>query len=119
MIVFKIFPVLCSITLGHALLSASKNSLTLLNGNFPTTANESTNATTPDNPLPLVVRCSGQHFGWSPSISDCESAKANIVPEVVQYTWGERRTGLSDEVFPLPFRVMGGELTAVSFGRQE
>ena len=114
-----ILPTLCSIILGQALVSASKNSLILPDGNFPTTANESTNATAPDNALPLVVRCSGQHFGWSPSISDCESAKANIVPEVVQYTWGERHTGFSDDVFPLPFRVMGGEPTTVSFGREE
>ena len=60
------------------------------------------------NPLPLDIKCSGSHFGWRPSISDCESAKDYIAPDSTRYPWGQRRTGLGDNVFPLPYRVMGG-----------
>ena len=71
--------------------------------------NLSTNISlTGDTPRPLDIKCSGDHFGWSPSISDCESAKGYIVPDSTRYAWGERRTGLGDSVFPLPYRIMGG-----------
>ena len=59
----------------------------------------------------LDISCNGEHFGYGPSISDCESAKQHIAPEMVQHTWGERHSGLDNTVFPLPYRVMGGEPT--------
>ena len=67
------------------------------------------NASLTAGPLPLDIKCSGAHFGWSPSISDCESAKGYIVPDSTQYPWGQRQSGLGDDVFPLPYRIMGGK----------
>ena len=65
------------------------------------------NASSPDNPA-LVIRCSGEHFGFNPDLTDCGSAKEYITPDIEQRTWGARHSGLGPETFPLPFRMMGG-----------
>lgn len=57
----------------------------------------------------LRITCSGEHFGVNPNIVDCESAKEYMTPDSVQYTWGTRHTGLGPNVFPLPYRIMGGQ----------
>ena len=63
----------------------------------------------------LLIRCNGEHFGVNPNIADCASAKEYISPDSVQYTWGQRHSGLETTVFPLPYRIMGGQLSATSF----
>ena len=63
----------------------------------------------------LLIRCNGEHFGVNPNIADCASAKEYISPDSVQYTWGERHSGLETTVFPLPYRIMGGQLSATMF----
>ena len=68
------------------------------------------NTSVTTDPLPLDIKCSGSHFGWRPSLSDCQSAKEYIAPDSTRYPWGQRKMGLGDNVFPLPYRVMGGEL---------
>ena len=55
------------------------------------------------------IHCSGEHFGINPNIADCQSAKEYISPDSVQYTWGARHSGLEPDVFPLPYRIMGGQ----------
>lgn len=55
------------------------------------------------------ISCSGEHFGFNPNIADCESAKEYITPDSVQYSWGDRHTGLPRTTFPLPYRIMGGQ----------
>ena len=67
----------------------------------------SLNASSPDNPA-RFIQCSGQLFGFNPDLADCGSAKEYISPDVKQYPWGARHTGLGPEVFPLPWRMMGG-----------
>lgn len=57
----------------------------------------------------LKIQCSGQHFGVNPNIADCQSAKEYLSPDFVQYTWGLRHTGLGEDIFPLPYRIMGGQ----------
>ena len=66
------------------------------------------NASTPENPV-LNIQCSGEHFGYHPNIADCHSALDHISPDLVQRTWGQRHSGLGPTVFPLPFRIMGGQ----------
>lgn len=56
------------------------------------------------------ITCSGEHFGLSPNVEDCHSARRQFPSDVTQRTWGQRHTGLSEPYFPLPYRVMGGEL---------
>lgn len=58
----------------------------------------------------LDILCSGKHFGFHPSFLDCQAAQQTIIPDMTQHIFGERHTGLGDDVFPLPFRVMGGML---------
>ncbi|KAF6236258.1 hypothetical protein HO173_005889 [Letharia columbiana] len=73
--------------------------------------NSNTTSSTPNasstEDAALDIRCSGEHFGFNPNIIDCESAKEHVTPDSVQYTWGNRHTGLEAIVFPLPFRIMG------------
>lgn len=57
----------------------------------------------------LEITCNGEYFGFNPSISDCQSALNHIAPDYEQFLWGLRHTGLGDSVFPLPYRMMGGE----------
>ena len=79
-------------------LLPSSNLTTLSELNASSTAN-----------VDLKIQCSGQHFGVNPNIADCESAKEYLSPDFVQYTWGLRHTGLGEDVFPLPYRIMGGQ----------
>lgn len=65
------------------------------------------NTSSSENVVKII--CSGEHFGYHPNIADCESAKEYITPDSVQYTWGERHTGLGSMVIPLPHRIMGGQ----------
>ena len=58
------------------------------------------------------ITCSGEHFGLSPNIQDCHSARRHVPPDTTQRNWGQRHTGLSEPYFPLPYRIMGGELHA-------
>ena len=55
------------------------------------------------------ITCTGEYFGYNPSISDCYSALRRLAPDHDQTLWGLRHTGLGDSVFPLPYRIMGGE----------
>ena len=57
----------------------------------------------------LEITCTGDYFGFNPSIPDCYSALGHIPPDHQQFLWGLRHTGLGDSVFPLPYRMMGGE----------
>ena len=57
----------------------------------------------------LQTECSEQ-FGVNPVFSDCQSARDHISSDVAQYLWGARHTGLPDNVFPLPYRIMGRKL---------
>lgn len=59
----------------------------------------------------IDVQCNGTRFGYNPNLVDCQSAKSYIYPDLVQRTWKERYTpGLTEDGFPLPFRVMGGNM---------
>ena len=63
------------------------------------------------------IMCTGEYFGYNPSISDCYSALRRMAPDHEQVLWGLRHTGLGDSVFPLPYRIMGGELFRSERGR--
>ena len=56
----------------------------------------------------LEIHCNGEHFGFHPIISDCESAKEHMAPDSTLLTWGERHSGLGPGVIPMPYRIMGG-----------
>lgn len=65
-------------------------------------------SSTPNLNAVLDIKCSGSHFGLNPNIVDCGSAKETISPDITQHIFGQRHTGLGDDVFPLPFRTVGG-----------
>ena len=57
----------------------------------------------------LVIQCDGARFGYNANLRDCQSAQDYFYPDSEQRTWKERSTpGLTEDDFPLPFRVMGG-----------
>ena len=68
----------------------------------------SSHLTSPGTALDMV--CNGAEFGFSPSISDCQSAYKHLAPDTDQYQWGMRHThtGMKGPIFPLPYRIMGG-----------
>ena len=56
----------------------------------------------------LSIHCDGASYGFNPSLADCEGARSYIAPDSNKITFGERRTGLPDTTFPLPYMIMGG-----------
>ena len=73
-------------------------------------SNISRASSTPDPLGSYVVRCNGDLYGYNPNIVDCERAAAAIIPDGEQLIWGERHTGLPQDIFPLPFAIFGGKL---------
>ena len=59
------------------------------------------------------IRCDGAKYGFNPPLSDCESARSYIVPDLEQLTFGERHTGLPESTFPLPYVILGGTFEQV------
>ena len=55
------------------------------------------------------VECDGATYGFNPNIVDCEDAKTYVVMDPKPRIFGERHTGLPDDIVPLPYRVMGGK----------
>lgn len=59
------------------------------------------------------IQCDGARYGDNPDIRDCEGARSIIPPDTEQRKFGERNTGLGDDVSPLPYLFMGGEISQV------
>ena len=91
--------------------SSSSSTLSQLLPILNSTTLSTLNASSTSENAALTIHCSGDHFGFHPNIADCESAKEYISPDSVQYTWGARHSGLERTVFPLPYRIMGGQST--------
>lgn len=53
------------------------------------------------------IRCDGETYGYNPNILDCESAKEYLHPDPKMWIFGERHTGLPEDIVPLPYRIMG------------
>ena len=53
------------------------------------------------------IRCDGEKYGYNPNIIDCESAKEYLLPDTRIWVFGERHTGLPENIVPLPYRIMG------------
>ena len=84
--------------------------LTSLDGNYSSLMASLRNTTnSPVGVNSIETQCS-EIFGLNPVFSDCQSARDYISPDVVQYSWGNRHTGLPGNVFPLPYRIMGRKL---------
>ena len=95
----------------QALSPPPPSTLSQLNPTTFSPLNASSSSSSSSENLVLHIRCSGDHFGFNPNIADCESAKEYITPDSIQYTWGARHSGLERTVFPLPYRIMGGQST--------
>ena len=55
----------------------------------------------------IHIECDGATYGFDLNVSDCGVANANFPVDFGQYQWAERRSGLQNNVFPLPYRSMG------------
>ena len=58
----------------------------------------------------LQIECDGEKYGFNPNVADCQNAKSYYKHSTVLFEFGERHSGHSIDVFPLPFRLMGGTL---------
>lgn len=85
----------------------------VLNGSKSSALSTLPSNTSSSETAALRTLCSGEHFGSNPNIRDCESAFAHMAPDSVQYTFGDRHSGLDNTVIPLPYRIMGGRLALV------
>ena len=58
----------------------------------------------------LRVQCDGEKYGFNPKVTDCQNAREYFTRSSKLATYGERHSGHGVNVFPLPFRSMGGTL---------
>ena len=58
----------------------------------------------------LKIECDGQKYGFNPDVPDCQNARTFYKRSAQLFTYGERHSGHGAGVFPLPFRLMGGQL---------
>ena len=79
----------------------------LLDATFGPNVSASTPALGP--PANFNIECNGALYGFNPNIADCEGAAHSVMPDREPIHWGERRTGLPGDYFPLPFVVFGGK----------
>lgn len=77
---------------------------------FPLPANVSENETanTLNTSNAIQVQCDGEKYGFNPDVSDCEKARSYYKRSSQLFTYGERHSGHEVNVFPLPYRLMGG-----------
>ena len=61
----------------------------------------------------LEIECDGQKYGFNPNVPDCQNARTLYKRSARLFTYGERHSGHGVDVFPLPFRLMGGELPQI------
>ena len=70
--------------------------------NAATALNASSNA--------IQVQCDGEKYGFNPNVGDCQNARSYYKRSSKLFTFGERHSGHAIDVFPLPYRLMGGTL---------
>lgn len=58
----------------------------------------------------LRVQCDGEKYGFNPIVTDCQNARSFYKRSSQLFTYGERHSGHGINVFPLPYRLMGGRL---------
>ena len=58
----------------------------------------------------IQVHCDGEKYGFNPDVADCQNARSYYKRSSQLFTYGERHSGHGINVFPLPYRLMGGML---------
>ncbi len=78
---------------------------------FPLPANisSSESAYRPNTSNAIQVQCDGEKYGFNPDVSDCQKARSYYKRSSQLFTYGERHSGHEVNVFPLPYRLMGGK----------
>ena len=107
---FIVFP-LCVSTVWAELLQAGNGQTLELSTPLNLTDLDLTvpfNTSTP-NLNALDIQCDGSKYGFNPNLADCDGARSYIAPDSEQQVFGERHTGLPDNVFPLPYAIVGGK----------
>lgn len=62
----------------------------------------------------IRIQCDGEKYGFNPNVPDCQDARSYFKRSSVLFRYGERHSGLGPDVFPLPYRLMGGTLSGFS-----
>ena len=97
---------LLSLTLAGPLQDAGEQTMQLL----PTNISKNEFAAGLNASNELKIECNGQKYGFNPNVPDCQDARTLYKRSAQPFTYGERHSGHGVDVFPLPFRLMGGEL---------
>ena len=61
----------------------------------------------------IQVQCDGEKYGFNPNVEDCQNARSYYKRSSQLFTFGQRHSGQARNVFPLPYRLMGGMLLRV------
>ena len=77
---------------------------------MPANARKDDIATNSNATNALQIQCDGEKFGFNPNVTDCQDARSFYKRSSQLFTYGERHSGHSTDVFPLPFRLSGGKL---------
>lgn len=77
---------------------------------LPVNVSKDDNATTFNASNDLQIQCDGEKYGFNPNVPDCQNARSYYKRSSILFTYGERHSVHPTEVFPLPFRLMGGKL---------
>ena len=85
---------------------AEEQTIQLLPANI--SENEFAGGFNPSNAL--KIECDGQKYGFNPNVPDCQQARTFYKRSAQLFTYGERHSGHGTDVFPLPYRLMGGQL---------
>ena len=80
---------------------ASRLPVNIANGEFTPRINASNG---------IRIQCDGEKYGFNPNVPDCQNARSFYTRSSKLYTYGERHSGHDINVFPLPYRLMGGIL---------
>ena len=77
---------------------------------LPENVSEDDTATSFNVSNDLQIQCDGEKFGSNPNVTDCQDARSYYKRSSELFTYGERHSGHSIDVFPLPYRTLGGKL---------
>lgn len=105
-----------ALTFASPLQDAGDQTIQLSSVDFRSPANLSDNETAIRLNVSNEIRiqCDGEKYGFNPDVADCQNARSYYKRSSTPFTYGERHSGHGINVFPLPYRLMGGMLSESS-----
>ena len=102
---------LLALKLASTLQAAGDQTIQLspLDFRLPVSTSENQSAIRLNASNAIHVQCDGEKYGFNPNVPDCQNARSYYKRSSQLFTYGERHSGHGINVFPLPYRLMGGK----------